>query len=72
MVSKTESMEEPWKGGFDKASWMGRYAEQMLRIGYSSYEADCAALNAWEASPEDADPDDTASDDIAYAAEDGS
>ena len=58
------------KGGFDRASWIGRYTEQMLRAGFKPYEAECWALNAWEASPEDADPDDTASDDLAYAAED--
>lgn len=55
-----------WKGGFDRVSWIGRYSEQMMRIGYSQYEAESAALNAFDASPDDADPDDTASDDIAY------
>lgn len=65
-------MEEiEWKGGFDQASWIGRYAEQFLRIGWEPYAAECAALNAWEASPEDADPDDTAPNDMSYMAEDG-
>ena len=63
--------ESPWKGGYDKASWIGRYMEAMFSIGYNAYEAECAALNAWEASPEDADPDDTANDDISYMREDG-
>lgn len=62
--------EEPWKGDFDRASWMGRYSEHMMRFGgYTPYQAECAALGAWEASPDDADPDDTASDDLAYSAE---
>lgn len=62
--------EEPWKGGFDKASWMGRYAEYMMQAGMEPYEAECWALNAWEASDEDCDPEETASADIAYSAED--
>ena len=60
-----------WKGGYDKASWVGRYAEHMIRFGgMSPYAAESWANNAWEASPNDADPDDTASDDLAYSAED--
>lgn len=59
-----------WKGGYDRASWIGRYAERMLQAGFEPFEAESWALNAWEASPEDADPDDTAADDLAYAAED--
>lgn len=63
---------EPWKGGYDKVSWVGRYAEQMMRFGgMEPYEAECWAFNAWEASPEDADPDETAEADLAYSAEDG-
>lgn len=61
--------EEPWKGGFDKASWIGRYAEHMMRAGMQPYEAETWAINAWEASPDDADPEDTAADDIAYSSE---
>lgn len=60
-----------WKGGFDRVSWMGRYAEQMMRYaGMQQYEAESWALNAWEASPDDADPDETAEADMAYSAED--
>lgn len=62
--------EPVWKGDYDEVSWRGRYAEAMMRAGMKPYEAECWALNAWEASPDDADPDDTASDDIAYSAED--
>lgn len=59
------------KGGYTQADWMSRYARAMEAIGWTPYQAECAALNAWEASPDDADPSDTAGDDIAYMAEDG-
>jgi len=50
---------------------MGRYAEQMMRFGgMQPYEAECWALNAWEASANDADPDEAAEADIAYSADD--
>ena len=58
------------KGGYDRASWIGRYTEQMLQAGLEPSEAESWAVAAWDASPHDADPDDTASDDLAYAAED--
>lgn len=59
------------KGGYEQADWMARYAGQFEALGWKPYEAECAALNAWEASPDDADPLDTASDDISYMREDG-
>jgi hypothetical protein len=59
------------KGGVTQADWMAIYARQFEAIGYMPYQAECAALNAWEASADDAEPDETASADIAYMAEDG-
>lgn len=63
--------DETWKGGYDKASWMGRYAEQMMRFaGMESDDAWSMATGAWEVSDEDCDPDEIAEADIAYMAED--
>ncbi len=64
-------MSEEMKGGYNQADWMARYARDMEASGYKPYEAECAALNAWESSDYDADPNDTASDDIAYMMEEG-
>lgn len=58
------------KAGFTPDSWMARYARHFESLGWTPYQAECAALNAWEASDEDADPDETACADISYMAED--
>ena len=64
-------MTDEWKGGFDKVSWLVCYAEQMMRFArMGQFESECWALNAWEASADDADPDETAEADMAYSAED--
>jgi hypothetical protein len=62
--------EPEWKGEFDKASWLSRYAEYMMQAGMEPYEAECWALNAWDASDDDCDPEEIASADLAYSAED--
>lgn len=62
----------PWKGGFDRSSWMGRYAEYLMQAGAEHPEAWEWAQAAWEASPDDADPEEAASADIAYSVEDAS
>ena len=63
-------MGEPvWKGGFDRASWLGRYAEYLIQAGCSPDEAWNWADAAWEASDDDAGPEETASADMAYSAE---
>jgi hypothetical protein len=58
------------KGGYGQVEWMDIYGRQFQALGWSPYEAECHALNAWEASPEDAEPFQTAADDIAYMASD--
>lgn len=59
------------KGTFNQEDWQQRYARHFEGIGWTPYEAECAAFNAWEASSEDADPDETACADLSYMAEDG-
>lgn len=59
------------KGGFSADKWQAIYSRQMQAIGMPPYEADCWALNAWEASEDDADPHETVSADISYMMEDG-
>lgn len=61
-----------WKGGFDRASWLGRFAECFITAGAEPDEAWAAAAIAWDCSPDDADPDEAASAEIAYSMEDAS
>lgn len=60
------------RGGYDKIEWLARYRDRMQIAGMSPYEAECWALNAWEASDDpDEDPDQAAFDELSYLAEDG-
>ena len=58
------------KGGYNQHDWMTRYATVFEAIGYTPWQAEREAFNAWEASPDDADPLETAEADISYMAED--
>lgn len=60
---------DPWKGGLDKASWLGRYAEYLMQAGAPADEAREWAIASWDTSDDDADPEDAASADIAYSKE---
>lgn len=43
--------------------WMRRYVAYMSGLGWTSYELDCMAFNAWEAWPDD-EPEEIASSDL--------
>jgi len=64
-------MSDEHKGGVTKPEWLDRYGGIFQGLGWSPYEAECAALTAWDGAEDDMGPNEAANTEIAYMREDG-
>lgn len=58
------------KGGYCRQEWMAIFARRFEAAGCQPYEAESHALNAWECSGDDADPNEAAFAELSYIVED--